>query len=206
MLSDHFFGSVTRKQARWVVSVVLCASIFWALSATIAQARTVYINDRRQITFRTGPGSKYEILDLLKTGDRMELLEEGEEWSHVRLPDGKEGWVLKQYISATKPIKMQLEELEKAHSSLTSQSDELGQENEALKEANNKVNAALEEKTKALADLTKQFNELKQSSDASSFQMRKYLIFFFSGAGILFIGILLGLVMKRQRRKSMYMV
>jgi hypothetical protein len=36
--------------------------------------------------------------------------------------------------------------------------------------------------------------------------MRKYLVFFFSGAGILFIGLLLGLVMKRQRRKSMYMI
>jgi hypothetical protein len=32
--------------------------------------------------------------------------------------------------------------------------------------------------------------------------MRKYMLFFFSGAAILFVGVLLGLVMKRSRRKS----
>ena len=176
------------------------------LSGTAAWAKTVYVDDKLTITFRSGPGMERKILKNLTTGDPMELLQEGEEWSQVRLPDGQEGWVLNQYISAAKPSRMQLEELQRANSGLTSASAELQKENEALKSANQKVNAALEEKTKALAELTREHEELKQSSDASSFQMRKYLIFFFSGAGILFIGILLGLVMKRQRRKSMYMI
>ena len=206
MLRRHPYLSVIRPLVRWVTSVLLCTGLIWSMSGIAAQAKTVYVNDNRQITFRTGPGTKYEILDLLKTGDRMDLLEEGEEWAHVRLPQGQEGWVLKQYLSTTLPVKMQFEELQQANSNLTSRSDELAQENETLKAANQKVNAALAEKTKALTDLTTEYNDLKQSSDASSFQMRKYLIFFFSGAGILFIGILLGLVMKRQRRKSMYMV
>ena len=164
------------------------------------------MDDKLTITFRSGPGMERKILKSLVTGESMELLEDGEEWVRVRLQDGQEGWVMKQYISRTKPSQLQLQELQKAYASLKSQSDELSKEDETLKAANQKVSTALEEKTKALADLTQEYNELKQSSDASSFQMRKYLIFFFSGAGILFIGILLGLVMKRQRRKSMYMV
>jgi len=176
------------------------------LSGTVAWAETVYVDDKLTITFRSGPGMERKILEYLTTGEPMELLEDGEEWVHVRLKDGQEGWVMKQYISRTKPSQLQLEELQKAYTSLKSRSDEVSKEDETLKTANQKVNMALEEKTKALADLTEQYNELKQSSDASSFQMRKYLIFFFSGAGILFIGILLGLVMKRQRRKSMYMI
>jgi SH3 domain protein len=182
----------------------IIAVIFF--TGTVAWAETVYVDDKLTITFRSGPGMERKILEYLTTGEPMELIEDGEEWVNVRLKDGQEGWVMKQYVSRTKPSRLQLEELQKAYASLKSRSDELSEEDETLKASNQKVNAALEEKTKALADLTKEYNELKQSSDASSFQMRKYLIFFFSGAGILFIGILLGLVMKRQRRKSMYMI
>jgi len=193
---------MNRKTAVLLSGVII--ALF--LSATVAWAETVYVDDKLTITFRSGPGMDRKIVEYLTTGDQMELLEDGEEWVHVRLKDGQEGWVMKQYISRAKPSQMQLEELQKAYASLKSQSDDLSKEDESLKAANQKVNTALEEKTKALDELTKEYSELKQSSDASSFQMRKYLIFFFSGAGILFIGILLGLVMKRQRRKSMYMI
>jgi SH3 domain protein len=186
--------------------LLLGIAIVLFLSATVAWAETVYVDDKLTITFRSGPGMDRKIIEYLTTGDHMELLQDGEEWALVRLPDGQEGWVMKQYITKTKPSTMQVADLQQANSNLTSRSDELAKENETLKATNQKVNAALAEKTKALADLTTEFNDLKQSSDASSFQMRKYLIFFFSGAGILFIGILLGLVMKRQRRKSMYMI
>jgi len=205
MLSDHRKGSA-RTAARWAAAVLIGVGVVLFLAGTAAWAKTVYVDDKLTITFRSGPGMERKILEYLTTGDEMELLEDGEEWVHVRLTDGKEGWIMKQYVSATKPSRLQLEELQNAHSSLTSRSDELSKANEALTAANQKVNAALEEKTKALAELTREHEELKHSSDASSFQMRKYLIFFFSGAGILFIGILLGLVMKRQRRKSMYMI
>jgi SH3 domain protein len=206
MLRSHHNRSATRIKC-WGAKGLLCGIVVVLfLSATVAWAETVYVDDKLTITFRSGPGMDRKILEYLTTGDHMELIEDGEEWVLVRLPDGREGWVMKQYITKTKPSTMQVADLQQANSNLTSRSDELANENEALKATNQKVNAALAEKTKALADLTTEYNDLKQSSDASSFQMRKYLIFFFSGAGILFIGILLGLVMKRQRRKSMYMI
>lgn len=206
MLRGHRKGSTTRTTARGVAAVLFGVAMSLFLSGTVAWAETVYVDDKLTITFRSGPGMERKILEYLTTGDQMEVLEDGEEWVHVRLLDGTEGWVMKQYVTTTKPSRLQLEELQQAHASLTSRSDELAKANEALTAANQQANAALEEKTKALAELTREHNELKQSSDSSSFQMRKYLIFFFSGAGILFIGILLGLVMKRQRRKSMYMI
>ena len=206
MLRGHLKRSAARARRQGVRGLLLGIAIVLFLSATVAWAETVYVDDKLTITFRSGPGMDRKIIEYLTTGDHMELLQDGEEWALVRLPDGQEGWVMKQYITKTKPSTMQVADLQQANSNLTSRSDELAKENETLKAANQKVNAALAEKTKALADLTTEYNDLKQSSDASSFQMRKYLIFFFSGAGILFIGILLGLVMKRQRRKSMYMV
>ena len=206
MLRGHLTNSTSRTATRWVLKSLVAVGLLVLLSETVAQAETVYVDDKLTITFRSGPGMERKILKSLSTGDRMELLEDGEEWARVRLPDGEEGWVMKQYISTRKPSQLQLEELQAAHQKLMARAEELAQENEALKAASQKVNAALEEKTTALGELTSEYTDLKQSSDASAFQMRKYLIFFFSGAGILFIGILLGLVMKRQRRKSMYMV
>jgi SH3 domain protein len=189
-----------------MLGILIWTGIVVFLSGTVVWAETVYVDDKLTITFRSGPGMERKILEYLSTGEQMELLEEVDDWVHVRLQDGTEGWVMKQYITTGKPARLQLQELQESNGRLTTRSDDLLKENEALTAANQKINATLEEKTKALADLTSEYNELKQASDASSFQMRKYLIFFFSGGGILFIGIVLGLVMKRQRRKSMYMV
>lgn len=191
---------------RQIVAIALWAGAALFLSETVGQAATAYVIDEVKLPFRSGPGTDRKIIDIISTGDRVEILEDGEEWAMVRLPDGKEGWVLKRYLTARKPSQLVLEELQQTHTQLSSRSDELGKENEALKADNAQLTTNLEEKTKALADLTRRYNELEEASEASNFQMRKYLIFFFSGAGILFIGILLGLVMKRQRRKSMYMV
>jgi SH3 domain protein len=194
----------------WPVGQML-AVMLWAVAAlflaeTLVQAATAYVIDEVKLPFRSGPGTDRKIVDIISTGDRVEILQDGEEWVMVRLSDGKEGWVLKRYLSSQKPSQILLKELQQTHSQLSTRSDDLGKENEALKAENAQLKTNLGEKTEALADLTRRYDDLEKASEASNFQMRKYLIFFFSGAGILFIGILLGLVMKRQRRKSMYMV
>lgn len=177
-----------------------------AFSGKVVEAQTRYVGgDEFKLPLRSGPGGDRKIIDMISIGERMELVEDGEEWVLVRLPNGREGWVLKRYLSSAKPSNLVLAELQNTHGRLSEQSEALLTENEALKADNTRINASLAEKTTALADLTRSYNELKEASEASNFQMRKYLIFFFSGAGILFIGVLLGLVMKRQRRKSMYM-
>lgn len=67
------------------------------------EAQTVYVSDEFEITLRTGPGNDHKIISMPKSGNAMEILQKGEEWSRVRLPDGKEGWVLSRYISPTRP-------------------------------------------------------------------------------------------------------
>ncbi len=206
MRSGKPMRCTTRTPADRFWELVLWVGVVLCFSVTVAGAETVYVGDEIKLTLRSGPGTDRKILEIVSTGAKMDILEDGEEWVHVRLSNGKEGWVLKRYLSKAKPSRLILEELQRKHSRLSTTSDELTQSNEDLKAANSKIQASLQEKTKALEDLTRSYDDLKQDADASTFQMRKYLIFFFSGAGILFIGILLGLVMKRQRRKSMYMI
>ena len=206
MFIDKHIQCKTRTPACRLAGILVCLGLVLFFSGTALRAETFYVGDEIKLTVRSGPGTDRKILEIVSTGEKMEMLEDGEEWVFVRLGDGQEGWVLKRYLSKAKPSRLKLEELQKTHGRLSTRSDELVQENDALKSANTKLTTDLEDKTKALDDLTREYEDLKEASDASSFQMRKYLVFFFSGGGILFIGILLGLVMKRQRRKSMYMI
>ena len=206
MTSDEQKQSRSRRHFPQALTVLIWTAAALFCLQTAAWAATAYVIDEVKLPFRSGPGTDRKIVDIISTGDRVEILEDGEEWVMVRLQDGKEGWVLKRYLSARKPSQLLLEELQRSHARLSDSTGEIENENEVLKAENARLKSSLEENTQALAELSQRYEALEEASEASNFQMRKYLIFFFSGAGILFIGILLGLVMKRQRRKSMYMV
>jgi SH3 domain protein len=205
MYSGKRKRSARQTSVRRLAGLMVSVAMVWSLSATALWAETFYVGDEVKLTLRSGPGTDRKILDIVSTGEKMEILQDGEEWVFVRLRNGKEGWVLKRYLTREKPSRLVLEELQTSHGLLATQSDELAKENAALKATNETINARLKEKTKALEELTRTYEELKKDSDAGTFQMRKNIILLFSGAGILFFGIILGLVMKRQRRKSMYM-
>jgi len=82
----------------WFWMVLIGALILPAAS----RAETVYVSEEFEITMRTGPGNDRKIISLIKSGNTMEILEKGQEWSMVRIPSGKEGWVLTRYIT-TRP-------------------------------------------------------------------------------------------------------
>lgn len=187
-----------------ILLAVVAAGIFLA---TDAMAQTWYVNVEIKATLRSGPGQERKILTFVATGERIQaVIADGEEWMHVRLASGKEGWMRKRYLTTQKPSNVLLAELQRQHAELETKAARLEEENRTLKSQNEQFSTSLSTKTSAMETLNRDFSELKKDADAKSFQMRKYLIFFFSGAAILFIGILLGLVMKRQKRKSMYMV
>lgn len=51
------------------------------------------INGGSIVNFRLYPGMKTKVLDTLKVGTKVTVLEKGENWSKVRLSDGREGYV-----------------------------------------------------------------------------------------------------------------
>ena len=83
------------KHWYWLGTICLCICC-----ALPAQAQTRYVSDKLVITFRTGPGNQFNIVRNLTSGNRVEVLEElaDEGYTHVRLPDGSEGYVLTQYL------------------------------------------------------------------------------------------------------------
>lgn len=60
------------------------------------------------VNLRTGPGSRYPILDVYKKkGYPLEIIGEFEQWRHVRDFSGEEGWVHQRMVNGTRNVIVQ---------------------------------------------------------------------------------------------------
>jgi len=91
------------------IALLFCVIFFVGISF----AETVYVGGVMKITMRTGPGTKHKVLSMVSTGDSLEIIENGRDWTQVRNTDGKEGWVLTRFITRDVPMKRQVDALEK---------------------------------------------------------------------------------------------
>ena len=201
------------------------------LFSTAVLAETRYISDSMKITMRTEPGNDRKIISLLRIGQKVELLKPGDEWSLVRLGNGKEGWVISRFLTDKTPSDIALERLKSKHNALTTRSASLQEEDNLLKEENKRYSTELAATQKQLQDLSRahetlkteasEFLELKskykksvlelaeQTKKAEQFEEELNKLFwsqnikwFLSGAGVLIFGFLIGFSTKRQRRRS----
>ncbi len=170
---------------------------------TPALAAPLYVTDEVKLTVRSGPGLERKILAIIESGERVEMIEEGAEWSLVSLADGKQGWVLTRYLTEQVPDRVALMDLRDKHGSLMGEAKGLTEENRQLKSENQGLKERVQSLESQLQDLNAQYESLRSTADADKAEIRKYMIFFVSGAGILLVGILLGFLTRRPRRKSM---
>ncbi|MBW2407442.1 MAG: TIGR04211 family SH3 domain-containing protein [Deltaproteobacteria bacterium] len=202
------------------------------LSTTVVLAETkYYINDSMKITMRTGPATDRKIIALLSVGQEVEILKAENEWTLVRLTNGKEGWVISRFLTDQTPDSIQLEALRKNHSMLQTKAESLMEENQALKAENKKLSIDLNSSETKQRDLSKSYDTLKRESKqfldlqakykestsklaAQTQKAEKYedeltkllwsknIKWFLSGAGVLVLGFIIGFSTKRQRRHS----
>lgn len=86
--------------------------LFIVLMPVYAQA--AYITDDFNITLRAEPLKDAPVITLLKNGTQIEVLEESEDWTKVKIEDEKEGWILTRYVSRELPQNIQIEKLTKS--------------------------------------------------------------------------------------------
>lgn len=210
---------------------VLLGLILSCAPATATGGARMYVSDTTLETIlRSGPGNTYRITASIQVGTPVSLVTEANDWAQVGLEDGRTGWLPKQYLSAEQPWKMTAEKLEKDKKELqsrTSRSEaihhELREETAALKkqlESERKELSTLRQEYDALKKGAGQYLQLKAAHDQliSEFQEyrskfdeieKKYttlssstaMKWFLTGAGVLFGGWLLGLIMARSRRR-----
>lgn len=212
-----------------------CLMFLLILPAREALAATQYVSDQITVLLRRGPGTEYKILKNMQTGTRLEVLEEGEEYFFVRLGDGTEGYVLRQYLSADLPktvviarlnkdkdrLKSEIEALKAGAGGWVKEKDELQRQladvqqafqgekakrldvtknYESLQEGARNVTDLLSEKDRLLAENEQQAAELKKLRQENDKILRKALInWFLAGAGVLFVGWLIGQRSRKRR-------
>lgn len=212
----------------WYLLGAICLFVCVVLPA---QAQTRYVSDKLVITFRTGPGNQYNITRNLTSGNRVEVLEDLADgtYTHVRLPDGSEGYVLTQYLQDEPTAELKLatatRELQQARQSAA----DLGERADGLEAELSRTQAALEEaqmradsldaeladvrsaSTDALAtrdrneslsvEVSDLTGELRNAeAELSELRSRNRQSWFIIGAAVLFGGIVIGLVAPSLRR------
>ena len=206
------------------LSLVLC------LFCTAVYAETMYVSDVLKLTLRTGPSTENKILAVIVSGQSMEVVEFGREWSQVQLPNGKEGWVLSRYLTPSETNNVKLDRLQAKHKNLMTQSAALLEENNRLQAENKKLAAGFKTNQKqadkarsdyetlkteaaefisvkskykaAVSQLAKQTAKAdKFEEQLSKLEMSTHIKWFVAGSGVLVVGFLIGFSTKRQRRR-----
>ena len=195
-----------------------------------AAAETWFVKPSAEVPLRRGQGKDYKIVAVLQDGTPVELLETEDPWAMVRLESGKEGWILKRYLSSEPPLRRQLITLRKEKEALADRCGKAGQQLEELTRANAQTEKELtaclaaRDKTQAayqalrqdsadvlqtkrrLADALRQLKELKTrlsglETENSVLKKNSRLKWFLAGGGVLLVGWLIGLVAGRSRRR-----
>ena len=117
---------------------LIVAALLVFSSMSVAQARTVWVDDQLYLPLRSGAGNQYRIVqNAMPSGTALEVLETSGEYTRVRTPQGREGWVRSQYLS-NEPIAADL--LEDTRNELENAQQRLRELNEQLEQVTEERN------------------------------------------------------------------
>ena len=202
--------------------------------SAVGFAETRYVTDLLKLPLRTGASTEYKILALVESGQPLEVVEPGDNWSRVRLTNGKEGYVLNRYLVAQPTSAVRLEQLQSKYTALRQQATALIEENNRFKEENKTFKSSVDSNEKALNKLETDYKELKAGAaeflslkkkyqevstklaeqtkrantldkELSGLEMNQYIKWFLAGSGVLLVGFIIGFSAKRGRRRPSLM-
>ncbi|MBF0162921.1 MAG: TIGR04211 family SH3 domain-containing protein [Magnetococcales bacterium] len=205
---NEFFPPSSRGglEIKWITA--LCLGLFLAMQTLPALSEDRYVADE-QINLRRSAGLNAPVIRTLKAGDKLEFLESnGSGWDHVRLSDGSDGWVAHRSLSAKIPPEIERNqlraEIDELRAKLVNQ-EKLQNELKRIQEVSRNALRIEQENQELVSKTTRLEKELKQASDENRIlEKQSDTLFFLAGAGVLTIGFIAGLVMRRRRRTSSY--
>lgn len=202
--------------------LLFCPASLWA--------KSMYITDRIEVGLRSGTGIEQRIITMVKTGDRVEVLEGDKNWSKVKLPDGKIGWLATRFlVDQIRPASAIDPKFQEELRRLKETNQSLAQEKEGLLQEKNRLLQKVEEATKLAQTLQQENHQrlppdltnLKSKNDQLSKEVSLYkkqlsdlsrkekipppedrIKWFLAGAAVLVLGLLIGWFIARSRRKT----
>lgn len=206
-------------------------SLCFFLMVSPVHSESTYITDEIQVMVRSDAGGDRRIIAMPMSGTRVEVLKQSEDgWSKVRLPNEKEGWLLTRYLSQGPPSKEVVARLNSENEVLRQRAKTLAEENVSLKKERNDFHVALSKQTKTANTLKESYETLKKGSseylslkasyekasedlatktkrqaeleeELKALQKSQTLQWFLGGAGVLFVGLIVGFMSRRPRRR-----
>lgn len=183
------------------------------------------------ITLRTGPSSDRKIIAQPQAGTPLEIITPGEDYTEVKTPRGKQGWVLTRYLTSRVPADVLLARLQKEHTQVVNKYEALKQQANQLDTTSKGLTGDLSATQSALEKLTTEHETLKRESqgflklkakyqqsvkEATELRARadkvdKELQQLYSsqlntgllyGGGLIVLGFIVGFIVKRPKRRS----
>jgi len=193
-----------------------------ATAGVLGAEPTAYVTDTIRLALRAGPAADQKSLGVVESGQAVEILRAGEEWTLVRSAAGLEGWVPSRYLTEQPPPKLLAARLQEKNRELDARAAALGEENARLREENRSLAeqlASLRQEFEvfrrdasdveglrarlesARAELAAKEEALRRGIDLPELLLRREVLYaFLAGAGVLLAGFVLGWFMRRRRR------
>lgn len=207
---------------------IILTIIFSSFFSLQAEAKTQYVSDELVINMRSGKGTGYKIIKIIKSGTPLTILGSESGYTHAKTPKGIDGWVLSRFLIDTPVARDQLAKatndvtvMKEKYDSMSSELSILKQERDTLsvsetdlKQNKEKLNVELAKLKKIAArpmqlesENDKLRNELVQIEAEMQRLKQEYQTlddnserdWFMTGAGVLFGGMILGLIFPKLR-------
>lgn len=140
------------------------------------------------LNLRSGPGTQYRILGVVKPGEGLEVVEHGDAWTHVRTDAGDDGWITAGYLDPVAPPTQRLQQLESEVARLQEALDATRSEAERLRETNESLSGSDEGQRERIETLTRENYKLRAGQ-----RWAEWII----GASILGMGMVAGAILAR---------
>ena len=203
--------------------------LLMCLFVPVSYAKTQYVTDILYITLRSGPGDEFKVLKAMKTGTKLEIVEQNDDgYSLVTTESGQEGWARTKYLvdepvamlklvdlqAAMKSLKSEFSELKTKNANSKKKIKELEKDRKRLESTNTNLKVengkmkAISAKPLELAKLNDELtvaNEANESkilileAENSKYKDNSTRDWFLAGGGVLFFGVVVGLILPSIR-------
>ena len=200
-------------------------------SGTPVLAKTSYVKPSSEVVVRKGQGIKYKIVAVVKDGVSVEFLEEGDSYAKVRLANGKEGWMLKRFLSDEPPLEQVVASLRTEKEKMKQKEIEVVQklkevsstlarteiEFEAILAERDQIRTDYQNLQQDTANVVQTKNDLLKTVKENELLVQKLasveqennslkkdnaIKWFLSGGGVLLVGMFIGMRSSKSRRRT----
>lgn len=107
------------RNGKFIFLVYILAIPF--IAADRSGAETRYISDQLTINIRDNLERPYQVVSKVRSNEAVNVLEENDSYARIQTADNKVGWIGKQYLTATQPKTLVIEQLQKELAALKAQ-------------------------------------------------------------------------------------